>query len=461
MFVKQLYTKSLNQNAYFIVNDGEAAVIDPIRNIEAYLDLAAEKDVKIKYIFETHIHADFVSGHLDLAKATGATIVYGPTTTGRFKFKKANDGDIFELGKAKIQVIHTPGHTLESTCYLLQDETGKPYSIFTGDTLLIGDVGRPDIMSEDMNTEELAGLLFDSINTKIKTLADDVIVYPTHGKIKASTIASEKLNNKALKDQPKVDFIKMVTTGLAAVPAYYPVNAKLNSKGYENIEDIIKKASKKLSVETVDTIVKAASHIILDTRNATVFTNGFIPTAINIGLEGQMEEWAGTLLSFETPIVLITDKGKDKETITRLSSVGFDKFEGVLKGGFEAWTKANKNIDMIIDVTADELSIDIPFDENIDVIDVRKESEYEMEHIKDAENLPLHLIINPLELAQLDDEANIYIHCDEGYTSVIACSLLKKEGYANVRNVLGGFIAIKETKNFTLEVPKKVRQNRN
>jgi len=462
MIVEQLYTNCLSEAAYFIADEGEAAVIDPLRDIDAYLDLAAKHNAKIKYIFETHFHADFVSGHLELAKATGATIVYGPQTNASFDFHLAKDGEVFTVGNLKLKALHTPGHTLESTCYLLFDAEDREYCVFTGDTLFVGDVGRPDLFSGNLSKEQLASMMYDSLNNKIKTLPDHVIVYPAHGPGSAcgknlgketfSTIATQKATNYALKDQSREDFISEVTTGLSAPPAYFPVNAQLNAQGYESMDKIRAGALQALAIGAFEQKVKDGAWI-LDSRPSSVFTEGFVPESISIGLDGRFAEWAGSLLPFGQELVLVTEPGKEEETVVRLARVGLDKVTGYLDGGFEAWQQAGKTIDLIIDVAPEELAMDIPFDNKLQVIDVRKPSEFESGHVKGAENIPLGELSNPLHMAQVDDDANLYVHCAGGYRSVIACSLMKREGFHNLRNVLGGFGKIKEVKGMPVVQP--------
>lgn len=456
MFVKQLYTGCISEAAYYIESDGVAAIIDPLRDIEEYLDLAQERKAKIKYIFESHFHADFVSGHLDLAAATGATIVYGPGTVTKFPVHVAKDGEVFEIGKLTIEVLHTPGHTLESSCFLLKDENAKDHAVFTGDTLFVGDVGRPDLAQkgEELTMEDLAGMLYESLQTKIKGLADDVIVYPAHGAGSScgknlgpetfSTIGEQKQTNYALQPQTKEDFVKAVTEGLTAPPQYFPINAMINKEGYESLDAVLEKGLQALSVADFKKKAGEDNVIILDTRNSGLFSLGFVPGSISIGLDGRFAEWAGSLLPFDKPMILVTEQGKEKETIVRLARVGFDKIEGVLEGGFEAWQAAGENIDMIIDVEADELAMDIPFDPNIVILDVRKETEYGSGHIKDALNIPLLTLTDPGSMADLDDKHNMYVHCAGGYRSIIASSLLKREGFHNLRNVVGGWSQIKE-----------------
>ena len=453
MEIKQLYTNCLSEAAYFIASEGEAAVIDPLRDVDTYLKMAEEQGVKIKYIFETHFHADFVSGHIELAQKTGAPIVYGPRTEAGFKIHLAKDGEEFMVGKLKIKVLHTPGHTLESTCYLLHNEAGEPYCIFTGDTLFVGDVGRPDLFSGNMTKEELAGMMYESLNAKIKPLNDNIIVYPAHGPGSScgkalgpetfSTIGAQKAGNYALQDMTKEEFIKAVTTGLNAPPSYFPVNARINKEGYESLDEVYEKGLKALSVADFKEKAKDEDIWILDTRPESVFTSGFVPGSISIGLNGRYAEWAGTLIPNKQALLLVTEVGKEKESITRLARVGIDNVLGYLDGGYEAWQASGEQIDMIIDIEADELAMDMPHDDNLEVIDVRKPSEFEAAHVKGAINVPLDTLTDPLNIAMIEDDANLYVHCAGGYRSVIAASLLKRQGYHNLRNVLGGFGKIK------------------
>lgn len=461
MFVKQLYTNCLSEAAYFIASDGEAVVIDPLRDIDTYIALAKEHNAAIKYIFETHFHADFVSGHIELAKATGATIVYGPDAQTGFEAHHAKDGELFNIGKLRLRVMHTPGHTLESTCYILQDEQHKDYCVFTGDTLFVGDVGRPDLFSGNLSKEELAAYLYDSLHTKIANLEDHVLVYPAHGPGSAcgknlgpnthSTIAEQKQTNYALAPQTKEEFIQVVTSGLNAPPAYFPINAAINKKGYESLDTVKTRGLQALSIADFKAAV-AKGALIVDTRKATEFTEGFIPESISIGLDGRFAEWAGTLLPFNQDLVLVTEEGKEEETLIRLARVGLDVIQGYLKGGFEAWKAADEKIDIIIDVDTEELALDIPHDPKLEIIDVRKQAEFDAGHIVAANLMPLDTLIDPLHLSVIDTEANLYVHCAGGYRSVIACSLLKRQGFHNVRNVLGGWSAIKEVN----EIPKEM-----
>jgi len=455
MFIKQLYTGCLSEAAYYIESEGIAAVVDPLRDIEEYLVLAKERNATIKYIFETHFHADFVSGHLDLAKATGATIVYGPGTETRFPVHVAKDEEIFEIGKISIQVLHTPGHTLESSCYLLKDETGKDNAIFTGDTLFVGDVGRPDLAQKanEISMEDLAGMLYESLQKRIMPLADEVVLYPAHGAGSScgknlgpetfSTIGEQKATNYALQPQTKEEFIQAVTEGLAAPPQYFPINAKINKEGYESLDAVLSKGLQPLSIDAFKGKI-GQGVLILDTRNSGVFSSGFVPGSVSIGLDGRFAEWAGSLLPFDQPMILVTEPGKEKETIVRLARVGFDKIEGYLNGGYASWLEAGEPIDMIIDVEADEVAMDISFDPNMVILDVRKAPEYADGHIKEAINIPLNELTDPGSMANLDDHHNIYVHCAGGYRSVIASSLIKRQGIHNIRNILGGFGKLKE-----------------
>ncbi len=456
MFIKQLYTGCLSEAAYYIESNGEAAVIDPLRDIDAYLQLANERKASIKYIFETHFHADFVSGHLDLSSATGAPIVYGPGTSTKFPVHVAKDGEQFKIGDLTIEVLHTPGHTMESSCYLLKDATGKDHCVFTGDTLFVGDVGRPDLAQkgEEITMNDLAGMLYDSIHSKLFPLADDVIVYPAHGPGSAcgknlgpstsSTIGEEKQFNYAMKAATKEAFIHDVTQGIPPPPQYFPINAMINKEGYDSLEEVLKQGMTTLTVEDFKKQMAEENTIVLDTRNADVFTEGFVPGSISIGLEGRFAEWAGSLLSFDAPILLVTEPGKEKETIVRLARVGIDKVKGYLAGGFEAWKNAGETVDLIVNVEPDELLMDLPFDEKLVVVDVRKHTEYADGHLKDAVNIPLNDMTDPASMANLEEDQNIYVHCAGGYRSVIASSMLKRQGIHNLRNVKGGWNKIKE-----------------
>ena len=467
MYVEQLYTGCLSEAAYYIESEGEAAIIDPLRDIDEYLHIANERKANIKYIFETHFHADFVSGHIDLGKATGAPIVYGPKTVTKFPVHVAKDGEKFSIGKVTIEVLHTPGHTLESSCYLLKDENGKDHCVFTGDTLFVGDVGRPDLAQKgaDLTMQDLAGMMYESIHTKLFPLADDVIVYPAHGagsscgknlgKETFSTIGEQKKHNYALEAKTKEEFIKVVTDGIAAPPQYFPINAQINKEGYESLDEVLAQGLQALSVEdfkkSIDDDV-----IILDTRAETEFVKGFVPGSINIGLNGRFAEWAGSLLPFDKSIILVTEPGKERETIVRLARVGFEKIDGYLQGGVEAWRKAGQKVDMIVEVEADELLMDKQFDQNLVVLDVRKEMEFAEGHLADAINLPLNEMMDTATMANIEDGHNIYVHCAGGYRSVIACSLLKRQGIHNLRNISGGWNAIRQQEKVNIVTEKSV-----
>ncbi|MEI6950573.1 rhodanese-like domain-containing protein [Paraflavisolibacter sp. H34] len=462
MYVKQLYTECLSEAAYFVESEGEAAVIDPLRDIDVYLELAKERKATIKYIFETHFHADFVSGHLDLSKATGAPIIYGPGAKTSFPVLVARDSQVFPLGNISFTVLHTPGHTPESACYLLKNSEDKDYCVFTGDTLFAGDVGRPDLAqaATHMTSEELAATLFDSLQRKILPLADDVIVYPGHGAGSAcgkhlnrqpfSTIGAEKSTNYALQASTREAFVKAVTEGLDAPPNYFPINAKINKEGYENMEDVLQKGLTPLTVDEVKQQLENDA-VLLDTRQPQEFVQGFIPGSISIGLDGRFAEWAGTLLPFDKPLVLVTDEGSEKESIVRLARVGLSNVIGYAAGGYAAWQAAGEPIDLVIEVEADELAMDIPFDDNLVVLDVRKPAEFTEGHVKDAQNIPLAELKDPLNMATLEEEQNVYIHCGSGYRSVVAASLLKRQGIHNIRNVVGGWKAIQQEKRIPTE----------
>lgn len=464
MILEQLYTNCLSEAAYFIASDGEAAVIDPLRDVDEYIAKAEEHGVTIKYIFETHFHADFVSGHLELAERTGATIIYGPSTNANFDFHKAADGEEFNIGDLKIKVLHTPGHTLESSCFLLFNEEGNMHAVFTGDTLFVGDVGRPDLFSGNMSKEELAAMMYDSLNAKIKTLPDHVIVYPAHGpgsscgknlgKETFSTIGAQKENNYALQEMTKEEFVKAVTEGLSTPPAYFPVNARINKEGYATMNSVMQAAMRSLTIAEFKEKLEHGA-LLLDTRKATDFTHGFIPGAISIGLEGRFAEWAGSLLPFDQPIILVTEPGKEEETVVRLARVGFENVQGYLDGGVRAWQNAGEEMDMIIDVEPDELAMDMPHDNKLTVVDVRKPSEYESAHVQGARNAPLDTLKDPLYVALIDSDDNLYVHCAGGYRSVIAASMLKRQGYHSIRNVLGGFGKMKNEKGLKIVHPEK------
>lgn len=462
MKVEQIYTGCLAQGAYYIESNGEAIVIDPLREVEPYIRKAELNNAKIKYVFETHFHADFVSGHLDLSKKTGAPIVYGPNANPAFDAIIAKDGQEFKIGDVTLTVLHTPGHTMESTCYLLKDEKGKQAGLFSGDTLFIGDVGRPDLaqkVAADLTQEKLAGHLFDSLRNKIMTLPDDLIVYPAHGagsacgknmsKETTDTLGNQKKTNYALRENmTKEEFIKEVTTGLVAPPPYFPLNVMLNIQGYESIDKVLERGQHALSPEAFETAANETSALILDTRDPQTFAKGFVPNSINIGIDGQFAPWVGAMIpDIKQEILLVTEEGREEEVITRLARVGYDYTIGYLKGGFRAWKEAGKEIDQIRSIDANELA-SIMEKENVDVVDVRKKSEYQSEHIVDAENAPLDFIND--SMTQLDKNKTYYVHCAGGYRSMIFNSILRARGYDNLIDVKGGFKAIKETGKFKI-----------
>ena len=455
MNIEQIYTGCLAQGAYYIVSNGEAAIIDPLREVQPYIDRLERDGVKLKYIFETHFHADFVSGHLDLSKKTGATIVYGPNAVCEFEAHIAKDEETFKIGNIEIKALHTPGHTMESTTYLLKDENGKDTAIFSGDTLFLGDVGRPDLAQKaaDMTQEQLAGLLFESLTNKIMPLADDVTVYPAHGagsacgknmmKETVDTLGNQKKMNYALNQPSKEAFIAAVTDGLLPPPAYFGANVALNKKGYESFDDVKANSLKPLNAEEFELTAENSGALILDTRINSEFYKAFIPNAVNIGIKGDFAPWVGSLIvDVKQEILLVTDPGQEEEVITRLSRVGFDNVIGYLEGGFETWRTSGKEIDSIDRITPEEFAQKVKIGES-KVIDIRKESEYEAEHIEDAYSKPLAYInewvkdINPNE--------HFFMHCAGGYRSMIAASILQARGYRNFTEIEGGFGAIAKT----------------
>jgi len=456
MNIEQIYTGCLAQGAYYIESEGEAVVIDPLREVQPYLDRATKSGAKIKYILETHFHADFVSGHLDLAKKSGGTIVYGPTAKPNFEAHIAEDGELLKIGKITITAIHTPGHTMESTCYLLKDENGKNHAIFTGDTLFIGDVGRPDLaqkVSSDLTQEKLAGYLYQSLREKIMPLEDDIIVYPAHGAGSAcgknmsketfDTLGNQKKTNYALQEMTQEQFIKEVTDGLLPPPAYFPENVMMNIKGYESLDVVMDRGMRALSPEQFEEVANQEAALILDTRNAQDFSEGFIPNAINIGVDGGFAPWVGTLiLDIKQPILLVTDLGREQEVITRLSRVGYDTILGYLEGSFESWKNEGKEIDTIRRISAEEFEIELNQKQN-KVVDVRKEGEFEAEHLEVAESLPLAYINDWIN--EVDTSEHFYIHCAGGYRSMIAGSILNSRGIRNFTEIAGGYGAIKNT----------------
>lgn len=456
MKVEQIYTGCLAQGAYYIESEGEAAIIDPLREIQPYLDKARKNNTRIKYVLETHFHADFVSGHLDLAKETGAKIIFGPTATPSFDAHIATDGEELKLGKVKIKVLHTPGHTLESSTYLLIDEQEKPYAIFSGDTLFLGDVGRPDLAQKaaHMTQEELAGLLYDSLRSKIMTLPDNVIVYPAHGagsacgknmsKETVDTLGNQKKFNYALRaSMTRTEFIKEVTEGLLPPPAYFPENVKMNKEGYQSIETVLTRGTKGLSVEEFELLANETGALVLDTRAPQVFAKGFIPNSINIGVDGSFAPWAGALIpGVDHPILLITDEGREAEVVTRLARVGYDNTLGFLKGGFKAWLQAGKDVERVDSISAAEFARRYK-EKELRVIDVRKPNEFAAEHVAVAVSAPLDFINE--NLAQIPREGEVYLHCAGGYRSMIAASILKARGWNNIVDIDGGMKAINDT----------------
>ncbi|HEY0742048.1 MAG TPA: MBL fold metallo-hydrolase [Chryseosolibacter sp.] len=463
MNVQQIYTGCLSQGAYYIESDGEAAVIDPLREVDQYLQLASERKASIKYIFETHFHADFVSGHVDLSRKTGAPIVYGPTKmeTG-FDAIVAHDGQIFNVGKAKIKVIHTPGHTLESSCYLLIDESGKEKALFTGDTLFIGDVGRPDLAQHviaELTEEKLAGMLYESLRDKIMPLSDDLIVYPAHGagsacgknlsKETSDTLGNQKKTNYALREGlTKEQFVKEILTGLTAPPSYFPKNVLMNIKGYDNVDEVLARGTRALSVGEFDRLIHDNQVLVLDTRDPREFRKGFIPGAWNIGLNGSFAVWVGTLIKdIRQRILIVADQGREKEAVTRLARVGYDNAVGYLDGGFPAWKNAGLEIDRIPFVTSADLVV-LQQRPGAKILDVRKKSEFDSEHIIGAVNAPLDYIEDSSKIINKSD--TYYVHCAGGYRSMIFASIMKSRGYENLIDVDGGFTALKESGRFEL-----------
>lgn len=457
MKVEQIYTGCLAQGAYYIVSGNEAAIIDPLREIKPYLDRLEKDGVRLKYIFETHFHADFVSGHLDLSNKTGAPIVYGPTAQPEFEAIIAEDGQVFEIGQARIKALHTPGHTMESTTYLLIDEQGTETAIFTGDTLFLGDVGRPDLAQKATNLtqEDLAGILYDSLQTKIMPLEDSITVYPAHGagsacgknmqKETVDILGNQKKTNYALNQPDKASFIREVLDGLTAPPKYFGMNVALNKGGYESLDSVMNKGLTPVPVESFESYAEETGALILDTRSAAEFCKGFIPNSINIGLKGDFAPWVGTLIvDVKHPLLLIVDKGMEEEAITRLSRVGFDNVLGYLEGGFEAWKMKDKETDEVRRITPEEFAA--VFTEQSKVIDVRKITEYSAEHINHAYSRPLDTISEWVKT--IDDSEHFFLHCAGGYRSMIAASILNSHGIRNFTEIEGGFNGIKKTEKF-------------
>jgi glyoxylase-like metal-dependent hydrolase (beta-lactamase superfamily II)/rhodanese-related sulfurtransferase len=455
MKIEQIYTGCLAQGAYYIVSGKEAVIIDPLREVQPYLQRLKDDGVTLKYIFETHFHADFVSGHLDLSKNTGAPIVYGPTAVPAFEAIVAEDAQIFELGSIKIKVLHTPGHTMESTCYLLMDENGKDHALFSGDTLFLGDVGRPDLAQKaaDMTQEQLAGLLYESLMTKIMPLADDVTVYPAHGagsacgknmmKETVDSLGNQKKMNYALNQPNKEAFISAVTDGLLAPPAYFGFNVAMNKGGYEGFDEVKLRAMNPLTPEAFELVAESTGAMILDTRPAGEFYQGFVPNSINIGIKGDFAPWVGALIGdVKQELLLVTEPGMEEEVITRLSRVGFDHVVGYLSGGFHAWKASAKEIDQVNRISPEEFASKFVADKSI-VVDVRKETEYAAEHVSDAYSKPLAYINEWTK--EINPDEHFFMHCQGGYRSMIAASILQARGYRNFTEVDGGFAAISKT----------------
>ena len=452
MKIEQIYTGCLAQGAYYITSENEAAIIDPLREVQPYIERANKDGVKIKYVFETHFHADFVSGHIDLSSKTGAPIVYGPTAQPEFKAIIAEDGEQFSVGKIKIKVLHTPGHTMESSCYLLIDENGKNHALFSGDTLFLGDVGRPDLAQKaaSMTQEDLAGMLYDSLNNKIMPLEDDVIVYPAHGagsacgknmmKETVDTLGNQKRMNYALNQPNKEEFIKAVTDGLLPPPGYFGMNVAMNKKGYQSFEKVLEKGMRALSVSEFENAAQVTEAIVIDTRTPADFAKGFIPKSISIGIGGDFAPWVGSLIKdVNQPILIVADEGREEEVITRLSRVGFDNVLGYLNGSFHSWKSEGKELDSVNRISVKEFESQLNLQSDV-VIDVRKESEYKAEHVDGAFNKPLDMINS--WFAEIVNEKPFFIHCAGGYRSMIAASILKARGIHDFKEIDGGYKAI-------------------
>jgi len=469
MYVEQLYTGCLAEAAYYIESNGEAAIIDPLRETEPYLALAKERNAKIKYVFETHFHADFVSGHIDLAKDANATIVFGPGAQPSYSAYVASDSELFTIGKIQIKILHTPGHTMESTTFLLLDESGKEHAIFTGDTLFIGDVGRPDLaIKTNLTREDLAGHLFGSLQHKILPLPDEVIVYPGHGagsqcgknmsKETTSTLGEQKRFNYALQPMSKEQFVEAVTDGLSDPPAYFPENARINKAGYSNINKIMQRNLKPLKIEAFEEEF-AAGAVILDTRHQDIYEKGSLPNSLNIGLDGQYAVWVGSLINFGQPLVLVTEPGKEEESVLRLARVGFENVKGYLAGGVKSWEKAGKKLEKVVSITTAEAAQLI--DNGIPTLDVRNNTETQTEHVKDTLNIPLKDLRD--SMGQIDKNQEYVLFCAGGYRSMIAASILKSSGIYKVKNVYGGFNALREEDKLELiagKCPNQIRQEK-
>ncbi len=456
MYVEQLYTGCLAEAAYYIESNGEAAIIDPMREIEPYLEMLEKRGAKLKYVLETHFHADFVSGHLDLAKQTGAKLIFGPTASPNYSSYIAEDGERFELGNVEIKVLHTPGHTMESTTYLLIDEEEKDHAVFTGDTLFIGDVGRPDLaIKSDLTKEDLAGYLYDSLQSKILTLADEVIVYPAHGagsqcgknlsSETVSTIGEQRKFNYALQPMSKEQFVEVVTDGIAAPPAYFPENARINREGYQNIDEVLKRNLNPLSLEQFQEKVNSGA-LVLDTRHENLFEQASLRYSLNIPLNGQYAVWVGSLIPIDREIVLITEPGKEYESVLRLARVGFENVAGYLEGGVETWQKSGKAVQTVTSIEPESLMKYA--NDGYEILDVRRSTEAETEHVSGAINISLIDLENRLE--ELDKEQKYLVHCAGGYRSMIASSILVNNGFKNIVNIHGGFSKIKRVDNMPL-----------
>ena len=462
MVVEQIYTGCLAQGAYYIESKGEAVVIDPLREVQPYIEKATKNGAKIKYVLETHFHADFVSGHLDLAKKTGATIVFGPTAQPAFEAHVAEDGELLTVGDICIKVIHTPGHTMESTCFLVIDEDGKETGLFTGDTLFIGDVGRPDLAQKvvaDLTQEKLAAHLYDSLHQKIIPLADDLIVYPAHGagsacgknmsKETTDTLGNQKKTNYALQPMGKEAFVESVLDGLMPPPGYFPGNVLMNIKGYESIDHVLAKGTQALAPDAFEAAANETDALLLDTRDARVFAKGFIPNAINIGIDGNFAPWVGALIpDMKQTILVIADEGREEEVVTRLARVGYDNTIGYLRGGFEAWKEAGKETDSNTSISVDELANRLIENPALPILDVRKQSEHYSEHVIGAENIALDYLNE--HISEVSKDKTYYVHCAGGYRSMIFTSILRARGYDNLVDIQGGFKAIKESGKFNV-----------
>lgn len=461
MKIEQIYTGCLAQGAYYIVSGKEAVVIDPLREVQPYIDRAEKDGVQIRYVFETHFHADFVSGHLDLANATGAVIVYGPMAKTGFAAHVAADGEEFRVGNITFKVLHTPGHTMESTCYLLKDEQGREVAVFTGDTLFIGDVGRPDLAQKsDVTQDDLAGYLFDSLRKKIMTLPDEVVVYPAHGagsacgknmsKETSDTLGHQKVSNYALRaNMTREEFIREVTDGLLPPPAYFPQNVRMNKQGYDSIQSVVHRGTRSLNPDAFEAAANETGALMLDTRDPQTFAAGFIPNSINIGIDGSFAPWVGALIpDVNQPLLIIAETGREEEVVTRLARVGFDHTLGFLDGGFSAWVKAGKETDAITSISAAELAEIQQQNPGVKIADVRKQGEFDAEHIRHALHMPLDYINDAMSGLTRDEP--VYIHCAGGYRSMIFTSILRARGFSNLIDVKGGFNAIRETGKFDL-----------